>query len=234
MSEEIKTAETTATVTEAPATLRAVLGEKVGMTQVFDEAGTVHSVTVVKINPCRVVNVRTQERDGYTAVCLGYGEKNPKKLNKATAGQYKSGKVTPALHLKEYRISSVDGYEAGQAVTLASRFNVGDFVDVQGLTKGRGFAGAMKRHGFHGLPGSHGASDKERSPGSLASQRSLGRVIPGQRMAGHMGQRTVTMSKMKVVRVNPETGCIYINGSVPGCKGTIVSVLESSKLNKKA
>lgn len=233
MSEEIKNTEVAA-VKEAPATLRAILGEKLGMTQIFDEAGTVHSVTVVKVNPCKVVNVRTQERDGYTAVCLGYGDKNPKKLNKATAGQYKKINVAPALHLKEYRIASVDGYEIGQSVTLAPRFQVGDFVDVQGLTKGRGFAGAMKRHGFHGLPGSHGASDKERSPGSLASQRSLGRVIPGQRMAGHMGQRTVTMSKMKVVRVSDDNGCIYINGSVPGCKGTIVSVLETSKSRKKA
>jgi len=218
---------------QAPVQLRAMLAEKVGMTQVFDAEGNLKGVTVLKAGPCTVTTVRTPAQDGYNAVCLGFGEADTKKLSKPMAGQFAKIKVTPVQHLKEYRLSDVAGFEIGQVVTLKDRFQPGDYVDVQGITKGRGFAGGMKRHGFRGMPASHGASDKERAPGSLASRRSLGRVIPGQRMAGHMGQTTMTMSKIEVVKVDADKNLIYVCGSVPGTNGSIVSLLETSKNRKR-
>ncbi|MFA5162657.1 MAG: 50S ribosomal protein L3 [Elusimicrobiales bacterium] len=217
----------------APTGLRAILGEKVGMTQIFDGKGRLRAVTVVKAGPCVVANVRTPERDGYSAICLGYGETDLESLSKPVAGQFAKRGVTPARRLREFRLSDINGWETGQTVTAASRFAVGDYVDVQGVTKGRGFAGGMKRHGFHGMPGSHGSSDKERAPGSIASRRSLGRVIPGQRMAGHMGCQTFTAAKLEVVKVDADSHLLYINGAVPGTNGGLVAVLETSKPRKK-
>jgi len=216
----------------APAGLRVIFGEKVGMTQFFDQKGHLRPVTVIKAGPCTVVNVRTPERDGYSAVCLGYGAANAKKLGKPLAGQFAKLGLQPVRKMREYRVSDSKGYETGQQVTVEGRFTVGDYVDVQGVTKGHGFSGVMKRYQFRGLPGSHGASDKERSPGSIASQRSLGRVIPGQRMAGHYGQATLTIAKMEVVKVDTANHLLYINGAVPGTNGSYVTVLETTKRRK--
>jgi len=217
----------------APVGLRVILGEKVGMTQLFDAKGRLRAVTVVKAGPCTISNIRTMERDGYCAICLGYGETDLDSLSKPLAGQFAKSGIAPLKKLREFRVSDVKGYEAGQIVTAASRFAEGDYVDVQGVTKGRGFAGGMKRHGFHGMPASHGSSDKERAPGSLASRRSLGRVIPGQRMAGHMGQQTLTAAKLEIVKVDADSHLLYINGSVPGTNGSVVVVLETTKPRKK-
>ena len=233
MSEEIKqqaAAETA--VKTAPANLRFVVGEKLGMTQLFDERGNLHAVSVVKAGPCKVVRVRTQEKDGYKAVALGFGDKKESSLNKPDLGNFKKLGVAPVKHIKECRVSDINGFEVGQVIDLGAIFKPGDYVDVQGKIKGRGFAGAMKRHGFAGQPASHGASDRERAPGGLASRRSLGKVLSGQRMAGHYGFTTTTISKIEVAKVDTVNNLLFLKGSVPGAKGTIVSVLETSKPKK--
>ena len=234
MSEETnqQAATTAAEVKKAPASLRFVLGEKLGMTQVFDDKGNLHAVSVVKAGPCKIVRVRTQEKDGYTAVALGFGDVKESKLNKPDTGNFKKLGVTPVKHIKECRLADIKGFEAGQIIDLDAIFKPGDYVDVQGKIKGRGFAGAMKRHGFAGQPASHGASDRERAPGGLASRRSLGKVLSGQRMAGHYGFTMTTISKIEVAKVDAANNLIFLKGSVPGAKGTIVSVLETSKPKK--
>jgi large subunit ribosomal protein L3 len=204
------------------------------MTQQFDADGECKAVTVVKAGPCRIMRVKTKEsKDGYNAVLLAYGDKKEKGLNKAQLGQYKAAGTTPAKVQREFRLTDAKDFEAGQTVGLEGRFTVGDYVDVQGVSKGKGFAGVMKRHNFGGLPASHGASDKERSPGSIASRRSLGRVVPGQRMAGHMGHVTVTVHKLEVVSIEPENNLVYLNGSVPGPRGSVIVVKETTKTMKK-
>lgn len=204
-----------------------IIGRKLGMTQIFTPDGEVKAVTVIEAGPCKVVYTRTKEKDGYTAVCLGFEKVN--KINKPLEGIFKKYGVEPLKHLKEFRFDKVEDIKPGQIVTLENRFTEGEWVDVQGLSIGKGFAGAMKRHNFSGQPASHGASDRERAPGSLASRRALGRVIPGQRMAGHLGNETVTVQKIKIVKVIPEKNIIMVNGSVPGKNGSIVFVKKTSK-----
>ncbi len=218
---------------EAPVGLRTILGEKLGMTQLFDEQGCLRAVSVIKAGPCVIAGVRTPQKDGYSAVCLGFGDTKKGKLSKPLSGQFEKKGIAPVKYLREVRLEDNKGYEVGQSVSVASRFAVGDYVDVQGVNKGHGFAGGMKRHNFRGLPGSHGASDKERSPGSLASRRSLGRVIPGQRMAGHMGTETVTIVKLEVLKVDAADNLIYVNGSVPGTNGGLVTIKETTRPRKK-
>lgn len=214
---------------KAPATFRAILGEKVGMTQVFHPKDkNLYDVTVVKAGPCPILRVKTADsKDGYNAVQLAFGSKKEKSFNKSELGQFKAAGVTPAKHVREIRVPDTKGLEAGQTVTVDGIFKPGDYVDVQGVTKGRGFAGVMKRHGFLGLPASHGASDKQRSPGSLASRRSLGRVMPGQRMAGHHGATVTSTIKIEVVQVDPEQSLIYVAGPVPGPRGGLVTISET-------
>lgn len=220
------------TVKVAPANFRFVVGEKVGMTQLFDEKGNLHGVSVVKAGPCKVVRVRTMEKDGYQAVCVGFGEVKESKLNKPELGYFKKVGSAPVKFMKECRVADVNGFEIGQVISLDNIFKPGDYVDVQGTIKGRGFAGAMKRHGFAGQAASHGASDRERAPGSLGSRRSLGKVLSGQRMAGHYGACTQTVAKIEVIKVDMDNNLLFLKGSVPGAKGTFVSVLETSKTKK--
>lgn len=219
---------------KAPATFRCILGEKVGMTQVFHPKDrTLRDVTAVQAGPCPVLRVKTADGpDGYDAVLLAYGVRKEKNVPKPELGLFKKLNLPPARVIKEVRVADPKGFEPGQAVTLEGLFKTGDYVDVQGTSKGKGFAGVMKRHNFRGLPGSHGASDKERSPGSLASRRSLGRVLPGQRMAGRMGHETVTMQKLEVVSVDASKNLIYVNGSVPGPDGGLVTISETVKSRK--
>lgn len=219
---------------KAPATLRALLGEKVGMTQVFTPEGELKGVTVVKAGPCAVIQVKKADGpDGYNAVLIGFSEKREKSVNSPEAGIFKKAGVKALRHLREFRVKDTAGFEAGQAMTLEGRFAVGDYVDVQGTSKGSGFQGAMKRHGFAGLPASHGASDKQRSPGSLASRRSLGRVLKGQRMAARKGFQTVTSQKIAVIKVDAVENLIYLNGPVPGPAGGVVAIIETSANLKK-
>lgn len=218
----------------APATFKTILGEKVGMTQVYHPKDKgLYDVTIVKVGPCRVMAVKTVDsKDGYNAVQLAYGERKEKNVPKAQLGQYKKAGIAPARWIKEVRVKDAKGFEVGQLVKADTAFKDGDYVDVQGVSKGKGFAGTMKRHNFRGMPASHGASDKERSPGSLASRRALGRVLPGQRMAGHMGAETVTSLKLELVKIDAEKGLFYVNGSVPGPVGGLVTVHETVKAKK--
>jgi large subunit ribosomal protein L3 len=219
---------------KAPATFRSILGEKIGMTQVYHPKDKqLYDVTVVKAGPCPVLRVKTADGpDGYNAVQIGFGSRKEKHLSKAQIGQFKKAGAAPARFIREIRVNDTKGIEAGQSVQVDGIFKPGDYVDVQGTSKGKGFAGVMKRHNFRGMPGSHGASDKERSPGSLASRRALGRVLPGQRMAGRMGGETVSSVKLEVVKVDPEQNLLYVCGAVPGNRGGLVVVSETSKLKK--
>ena len=220
--------------TTAPATFRAILGEKIGMTQIFHPKDqNLYDVTIVKAGPCPILRVKTADsKDGYNAVQLGFSECKEKSCSKAELGQFKKAGVSAMRHVREIRVKDTKGLEAGQAVTVEGAFKAGDYVDVQGVCKGKGFAGVMKRHNFHGLPASHGASDKERSPGSLASRRSLGRVMPGQRMAGHLGAVTTSTIKIEVVRIDPAENLIYLAGAVPGPRGGLVTIFETVKTKK--
>ena len=236
MSEQQTTAQTTGSdgAKKAPANFHAILGEKIGMTQIFHPKDqNLYGVTVVKAGPCPVLRVKTAEsRDGYNAVQLGFGTRKDKSCDRSEIGQFKAAGAAPAKHVREIRAANLAGLEVGQTVTVDTVFKTGDYVDVQGICKGKGFAGVMKRHNFKGLPASHGASDKQCSPGSLASRRSLGRVMPGQRMAGHMGNVTTSTIKIEVVAVDAENNLIYLAGAVPGPRGGLVTIFETVK-NKK-
>jgi large subunit ribosomal protein L3 len=206
---------------------RGVLGEKLGMTQVFDENNRVVPVTVVKAGPCVVTQIRTPEKDGYAAVQLAYGQIDPRKVNKPEAGHFKAANVTPRRHLVELR-TTIDGYEVGQEIG-ADVFADGASVDVTGTTRGHGTAGVMKRHGFHGLGAGHGVQRKHRSPGSIGACATPGRVFKGVRMAGRMGHETQTTLSLTVHKVDVENGLLLIKGAIPGPKGGLVFVRNAVK-----
>jgi large subunit ribosomal protein L3 len=205
-----------------------ILGEKLGMTQVFDENNRIVPVTVVKAGPCVVTQIRTQEKDGYTAVQLAYGQIDPRKVTKPVAGHFKAANVTPRRHLVELRTDAVDGYTVGQELG-ADVFTDGARVDVSGTTKGKGTAGVMKRHGFGGLGAAHGTQRKHRSPGSIGACATPGRVFKGLRMAGRMGAVKATTTGLVVHKVDAERGLLLIKGAIPGPKGALVLVRSASK-----
>src|SRR5882757_9270740 len=205
-----------------------ILGEKLGMTQVFDENNRMVPVTVVKAGPCVVTQIRTQEKDGYTAVQLAYGQIDPRKVTKPVAGHFKAADVTPRRHLVELRTDSIEGYTIGQEL-LADVFADGASVDVTGTTKGKGTAGVMKRHGFHGLGAGHGTQRKHRSPGSIGACATPGRVFKGMKMAGRMGHEKQTTQSLVVHKVDAENGLLLIKGAIPGPKGGLVVVRTAVK-----
>jgi len=213
---------------QLPVVHKFLVGQKMGMTQLFDAAGNLHAVTVVQAGPCRVAYTRTKEKDGYQAVCLGYGHKKEKSANGAEKGLAKKLGSAPLRHLREFRVADLAGAAQGQTASV-ERFAEGEYVDVQGVTKGHGFSGGMKRHNFRGGPASHGASDRERAPGSLGSRRSLGRVLPGQRMAGHWGVETCSVQKVKIVKVIAEENLILVNSGIPGATGSTVYITLTNK-----
>jgi large subunit ribosomal protein L3 len=200
-----------------------ILGTKLGMTQVFDEAGQVVPVTVVQAGPCVVTSVRTPDSDGYSAVQLGYGEINPRKVTKPVAGLFEKAGVTPRRYLAEIRTESASEYTLGQEVT-AGVFEAGQKVDVSGKSKGKGFAGVMKRHGFKGLSSSHGTQRKHRSPGSIGACATPGRVFKGVRMAGRMGAVKTTVQGLTVQSVDNDKNLLLIKGAIPGPNGSLVVV----------
>ena len=205
-----------------------ILGEKLGMTQVFDENNRIVPVTVVKAGPCVVTQIRTQEKDGYTAVQLAYGQIDPRKVTKPVAGHFKSANVTPRRHLVEVRTDAIEGYTVGQEIG-ADVFADGALVDVTGTTKGKGTAGVMKRHGFHGLGAGHGTQRKHRAPGSIGACATPGRVFKGLRMAGRMGHERQTTQSLVVHKVDAERGLLLIKGAIPGPKGGLVLVRSAAK-----
>src|SRR3954466_15359707 len=205
-----------------------ILGEKLGMTQVFDENNRIVPVTVVKAGPCVVTQIRTQEKDGYTAVQLAYGQIDPRKVTKPVAGHFKAANVTPRRHLVGLRTEAIADYTVGQELG-ADVFADGALVDVTGTTKGKGTAGVMKRHGFKGLGAGHGTQRKHRSPGSIGACATPGRVFKGVRMAGRMGTDTVTTQNVTVHAVDTEKGLILLKGAVPGPKGGLVVLRSAAK-----
>jgi large subunit ribosomal protein L3 len=220
--------------------MKGIIGRKVGMTQVFDENGHAVPVTVIQAGPCYVTQIRTLERDGYKAVQLGFDELSSKRngssrLNKPRQGHLQRNELElPDLRvLREFRISSSEdiNVEEGSTVTVEV-FESGDVVDIVGTSKGRGFAGTIKRHNFNRQPKTHGQSDRERAPGSVGNSATPGRTFKGKRMSGRMGNDRVTIQNLKIVVVDPENNLLAIKGSVPGARGGIVIVKEARKSQK--
>ncbi|GID96952.1 50S ribosomal protein L3 [Amorphoplanes digitatis] len=207
--------------------VKGILGAKLGMTQVWDNNKVV-PVTVVQAGPCVVTQVRTPETDGYTAVQLAYGAIDPRKVNKPEGGHYAKAGVSPRRHIVELRTSDATEYELGQEVTVEA-FAVGTPIDVTGKTKGKGYAGVMKRHGFHGLKSSHGVERKHRSPGSIGACATPGRVFRGTRMAGRMGNKRFTVQNLTVQAVDVENNLLLVKGAVPGPKGALILVRTAAK-----
>ena len=206
---------------------KAIIGKKIGMTQIFDETGKVIPVTVIEAGPCVVAQVKTVETDGYDAIQLGFGDVKENKVNKPVKGHYAKGSVTPKKHLREFRVDSVESYKVGDEVK-ADAFVAGDKIDVQGTSKGKGFQGVIKRHGQHRGPMGHG-SMYHRRPGSMGATSTPGRVFKGKKLPGHMGVQTITIQNLDVVRVDMDKNVILVKGSVPGVKGAILKIKTSVK-----
>jgi large subunit ribosomal protein L3 len=209
-------------------TVKGVLGEKLGMTQVWDTDNRLVPVTVVKAGPCVVTQVRGAESDGYSAVQIAFGAIDPRKVNKPMSGHFEKAGVTPRRHLVELRTADAGDYELGQEIS-AEVFEAGQRVDATGTTKGKGFAGVMKRHGFAGAPSSHGAHRNHRKPGSIGGCATPGRVFKGMRMAGRMGGVRQTTQNLQIHAVDAERGLLLIKGAVPGPRGGIVLIRTAAK-----
>jgi large subunit ribosomal protein L3 len=208
--------------------VRGVLGTKLGMTQVFDSDGKIVPVTVVAAGPCVVTAVRSADADGYSAVQLGFGDIDPRKVNKPTAGVFAKAGVTPRRYLEELRTDDASEYTLGQEVT-AETFEAGEIIDVTATSKGKGFAGVMKRHGFKGLSSSHGTQRKHRSPGSIGGCAYPGHVFKGLKMAGRMGGERTTVLNLTLHGVDAGKGLLLIKGAVPGPAGGLVLVRSAVK-----
>jgi len=212
--------------------MKGIIGKKLGMTQIFDENGNVIPVTVIQAGPCFVTQIRTGEKDGYTAVQLGFGEVKPQRLTKGALGHLRRNNLPALRHLREFRLrdGEVDVEEGGQV--KVDVFTKGERVDVIGTSKGRGFAGTIKRHHFHRQPKTHGASDRERAPGSVGSTTTPGRTYPGQRMAGRMGNDRVTAENLEVVVIDAERNLLAVRGSVPGANEAIV-IIKPARVRRR-
>lgn len=204
--------------------LRAFLGKKIGMTQIYEENGIVVPVTIIEAGPCTVTQVKTKETDGYQAVQLGFGA--VKRRNKPLSGHLKNSRLV--RHLREVKADDVSEYTVGQQIAV-DIFQPGEVVDVIGRSKGRGFAGTMKRHGFGGGPRTHGQSDRARAPGSIGGGTTPGKVFKGLKMSGHMGDRRITVKKLKVVRVDPERNLLMLKGAVPGAPNGLLMIRKTGK-----
>jgi large subunit ribosomal protein L3 len=208
--------------------VKGVLGEKLGMTQVWDENNKVVPVTVVKAGPCVVTQVRSAENDGYSAVQLGFGAIDPRKVNKPKTGHFAKAGVTPRRHLVELRTDDASEYTVGQELG-PDVFEAGQVVDVAGTSKGKGFAGTMKRHNFKGVSASHGAHRNHRKPGSIGAGSTPSRVFKGLKMAGRMGSDSVTVQNLTVHAVDVDKGLLLIKGAIPGSVGSLVFVKSAAK-----
>jgi large subunit ribosomal protein L3 len=217
--------------------MKGILGKKVGMTQVFDGRGEAIPVTVIEAGPCFVAQIKTVERDGYSAIQLGMDEAKPKRLTQPQLKHLEKSNLPPLRYLRELRVSAEElgTFEEGQKLTVGI-FEEGEFVDVIGVSKGRGFAGVVKRHGFRGGPKTHGQSDRLRAPGSIGACTTPGRVFKGKRMPGRMGGDRVTTQGLKVVIVDPERNLLAVKGAVPGAKNSLLMIrlARKTRLLKKA
>lgn len=200
-----------------------IIGRKISMTQVFGQDGRVDSVTAIEAGPCFVIQIKRVEKEGYDAVQLGFGE--AKRLNQPLKGHLKN--LGMLKHLREFKASDIESIEIGHKVDV-SIFKAGDVVDVSGISKGKGFAGVVKRYHFGGGPKTHGQSDRHRAPGSIGAGTTPGRVLKGQRMAGHMGNERVTVRKLKVIEADPERNLLLVRGAVPGARNGLVTIRKSS------
>jgi large subunit ribosomal protein L3 len=207
---------------------KGILGRKLGMTQVWDAENRVIPVTIIEAGPCRVVQLKTPERDGYSAVQLAFGDTKPRRLSKPELGHLKAAGGPPSRHLAELRVTDLAGFEIGQIVR-ADVFETGERVDVTGITKGKGFSGVMQRHNFKGLGASHGTHKKHRSPGSIGACATPARVFKGVKMAGQMGSARVTTLNLEVVQGDAERGLLLVKGAVPGPSGSLVFVRNATK-----
>ena len=210
---------------------KGILGRKLGMTQVWDDENRVIPVTVIQAGPCRVVQLKTPERDGYTAVQLAFGDTSPSRLTKPELGHFKG--VEPAKHLAELRVDDLSGFEVGPVVR-ADVFEPGEHVDVSGISKGKGFTGVMKRHNFKGQGASHGTHKAHRAPGAIGACATPSRVFKGTRMAGQHGSARVTTLNLEIVEGDAERGLLLVKGSVPGPKGSLVLVRDAVKSGSAA
>ncbi len=210
--------------------VKGILGRKIGMTQVFDENGRAVPVTVVEAGPCRVAQVKTTDTDGYTAIQLAFG--TGKKLNKPMLGHLAKAQLEGTRHLVELRLDDLSDYAPGSELK-ADIFEAGDIVDVIGVTKGKGFAGVMKRHNFKGLSASHGTQRKHRSPGSIGACATPARVFKGTRMAGHMGHVRVTTLNLRVIKADAERNILLIRGAVPGPKGGLLMIRSAVRSRRR-
>ncbi|TET75121.1 MAG: 50S ribosomal protein L3 [Dehalococcoidia bacterium] len=202
--------------------LSGLIGRKIGMTQVFTEGGTVEAVTAIEAGPCTVTQIKSVDKEGYNAVQLGFGE--AKRLNSPERGHL--GKLGLFKHLREFRVEDTSDIELGHRIDVSS-FQPGDLVDVIGVSKGKGFAGTVKRHHFAGGPKTHGQSDRHRAPGSIGAGTDPGRVLKGHKMAGHMGNRRVTVKRIKVVKADPDRNLLLVGGAVPGARNGLLEIRKS-------
>ena len=209
---------------------KAIIGKKIGMTQIFDEKGLVIPVTVIEAGPCIVAQVKTVETDGYNAIQLGYGDVKENRINRPEKGHFTKAKLALKKHLREFRVSEIADVTVGNEIK-ADVFETGDKIDVQGTTKGKGFQGVIKRHGQSRGPMGHG-SMYHRRPGSMGSTSTPGRVFKGKKLPGHMGVQTVTIQNLDVVKVDLDKNVILVKGSVPGAKGAILKIRKTVKSGK--
>lgn len=209
--------------------MSAILGQKLGMTQIFDDQARAIPVTVIKAGPCHVVQIKTKETDGYSAIQISYGEVKPSRVTKPVAGHYAKAGVAPARHLVEIRVEDPTEYGVGQEIKLRDVLEKGQRADISGVSKGKGFAGVMKRHNFSGQNASHGNHKSHRAPGAIGACATPARVFRGMRMAGRMGGERVTTLSLEVVDVDVERDLLLLRGAVPGPKGSVVLVREAVK-----
>jgi len=203
-----------------------LIGRKIGMSNIFNSIGELVPVTVIQAGPCKVVSIRTKDKDGYEALQLGFGEKKEKKVSKPVFGQFKKNNLSPSLLLKEFKFPSSFEFKIGDEVKV-DLFKEGESIKVRGVSKGKGFQGVMRRHNFGGVGGTtHGQSDRLRAPGSIGASSYPSRVFKGQRMAGRTGHENVTVSNLKVVKIVPEENLILIKGAVPGAINSIVELIK--------
>ncbi|MFK4761880.1 50S ribosomal protein L3 [Microbacterium sp. ZW T5_45] len=208
---------------------KGLLGTKLGMTQVWNENGKLIPVTVIELAPNVVTQIRTPEKDGYNAVQIAYGQIDPRKVNKPLSAHFEAAGVTPRRHVTEIRTADAGDYTLGQELTVDGTFEAGQLVDVVGTSKGKGFAGVMKRHNFKGVSASHGSHRNHRKPGSIGASSTPSRVFKGMRMAGRMGGERVTVLNLTVHAVDAEKGLLLVKGAVPGARGRIVYVRNAVK-----